>query len=328
MALNIDTQNLVDYPGTTKRIVVDLDSIVPINNEGDELFVLSTATSAYSDNTARTSIQDLYITDMLAGWSKSSGLVGSSGKFYLDATHKNLKVKMDATVSGTDGNGYYTVTLTPNDDDTPVSGEVIAAELETNIRSIADSLATADTGFFRAYKNTSVEYKNGKFWIVSGSISSYYSGNNRSSVSIVAADTNDCSTVLGFNLPTTSQSLAGIAVKETLLNSSYTADTDTLSVNTGTGASAGKAFMITDGTSSGIEYFTALSGTTDSSIKVATMVTNGYTGIVNSYSASAAKIQLLRAQDPESVPTNWYTNIDQLIRYGIKVTASQIDYSS
>lgn len=327
MALNIDTQDLVNYPGTTKRIVIDLDSIVPIGAEGDEKFVLSTATTAYSDNENRTSIQDLYITDMLAGWAKSSGFAGSAGKFYLDATHSALKVKMDATISGTDGNGYYTVALTPNDDETPVAGEVVAAELEIKIRAITDNLVTADTGFFRAYKNASVEYKNGKFWVVSGSVGSYYSGSNRTSVSIIAADTNDCSAELGFDLPTTSHALDSVAVKETLLNSDYTADGDTLSVNTGTGAMVGMAFMITDGDTQ-TEYFTALSGTTDSSIKVATMATNGHTGIMNSYTTNGAKIQLMKEQDPESVPTNWYTSIDQLVRYGIKVMASQADYSS
>lgn len=326
MALNIDTQDLENFPGTAKRITIDLNSIVPIGAEGDEQFVLSTTTNAYSDNDSRTGIQDLYITNMTAGWCKSSGFAGSSGKFYLDDTHKSLKVKMDATVSGSDGSGFYTIDLTPNDDDTPVSGEVVAAELETKIRAVNDVIEPVDAGFSMAYRNASVEYKNGKFWIVSGSISNYYSGNLRSSVIIESADTNDCAQVLGFDLPTTSFDLSNVAVKETLLNSGYTADTDTLSVNTGTGASAGMPFMITDGTNT--EYFTALSGTTDSSIKVATMATNGYIGIENSYTANAAKLQLMKEQDPESVPTNWYTSIDQLVRYGIKVMANQIDYSS
>ena len=325
MAVNIDTQDLDNYPGTTKRVTIDLDSLVPINNEGDEQFVLSTATTAYSDNDTRTSIQAMYITDMIAGWCKSSGFAGSAGKFYLDATHRSLKVKMDATISGVDGSGYYTINLTPNDDDTPVSGEVVASELELKIRAISNNLVPADTGFSRAYRNASVVYKNSKFWVLSGSIGSYYSGNNRSSVDIIAADTSDCTKELGFNLPTTSHALDGVAVKETLLNSNYTADTDTVSVNTGTGALAGMAFVIADGTN--IDYFTALSGTTDSAIKVATLGTNGFTGISNSYTAEDAKLQLLKPQDPEGTPTNWYTSIDQLVRYGIKVMANQIDYS-
>jgi len=326
MAINIDTQNLELYPGTTKRVSIDLDSMVIIGAEGDETFTLNVATSAYSDNTNRTNIPDLYITNMKTGWIKSSGFAGSSGKYYLNATHNSLKVKLDATVSGNDGNGYYTISLTPNDDDTPVPGEVVAAELETKIRALAPILATADTGFTTAYRNASVEYKNGKFWVVSGSVGNYYSGNLRSSVDIIPATVNDCSTELGFDLPTSSHFLANVAVKETLLNSSYTADTDTLSVNTGTGATAGMAFMITDGTNS--DYFTALSGTTDSSITVATESTNGFIGINNSYTGGAARIQLLKEQDPESIPNSWYTSIDQLVRYGIKAMVNQIDYSS
>jgi hypothetical protein len=326
MAINVNTQDLENYPGQTKRVTIDLTSVIPIGYEGDEQFVISASTSAYSDNNTNTNIQDMYITDTKAGWCKSSGFVGSSGKFAIDDTHKSLKVKIDATVSGTDGNGFYIIDLTPNDDNTPVPGEVIAEELEEKIRALVDNLETADIGFSNAYRNASVEYKSGKFWVVSGSISKNYTGNNRSSVLIIPADTNDCSSELGFDLPTTSTALASLAVKETLLNSSYTADTDTLSINTGTGASAGKVFMITDGTNT--DYFTALSGTSDSSIKVATESVNGFTAISHDYTAYAAKIQLLKEQDPEGTPTPWYQSIDKLVRYGIKVMANQIDYSS
>jgi hypothetical protein len=326
MALNIDTQDLNNYPGVVKRVSIDIDSLIPIGAEGDEKYLLSVSTSAYSDNASRTNIPEMYITEMTGGWCKSSGFTGSAGKFYIDDTHKNLKVKMDATVSGTDGNGYYTVTLTPNDDNTPVPGETIAKELEEKIRAIANVIEAVDVGFTKAYANASVEYKNGKFWIVSGSLSSQYTGNSRSSVSIIAADTDDCSARLGFDLPTTSHALANVAIKETLLNSGYTSDTEDLSVNTGTGAHEGLAFMITDG--SNTDYFTALSGTTDSNIKVPTYSNNGFTGIKNSYTANNTKIQLLREQDPENVPTNWYTSIDQLVRYGIKTMINQIDFSS
>ena len=326
MALNIDTQDLINYPGTSKRVSIDIDSLIPIGAEGDEQYLLSFTTGAYSNNNDRTNIPALYITEMTAGWSKSSGFTGSAGKFYIDDTHKNLKVRMDATVSGSDGSGYYTVTLTPNDDSTPVPGETIAKELEEKIRAIADSIEQVDVGFTKAYANASVEYKNGKFWVVSGSLSSQYTGNSRSSVSIIAADTNDCSTRLGFDLPTTSHALANVAIKETLLNSDYTTDTENLSVNTGTGAHSGLAFMITDGNNT--DYFTALSGTTDSNIKVPTYSNNGFIGINNSYTANNTKVQLLREQDPENVPTNWYTSIDHLVRYGVKTIINQIDYSS
>ncbi len=327
MAINIDTQDLDNYPGETKRVTVDLDSVVPIGEEGDEKFVLSTSTSAYSDNINRTSIQDLYITDMKGGWLKSSGFAGAAGKFYLDATHKSFKVKLDATVSGTDGSGYYTINLTPNGDETPVPGEVVADEIKTEIRAIADNIETADVGFTTAYANASVIYRSGKFWIQSGSIGSYYSGNSRTSVDIIPADTNDCTVELGFDLPTTSYDLSNVAVKETLLNLDYTADAAVVNINTGTGAVEGMAFMITDGDTK-TDYFTALSGTSDAAITVATLGTNGFTGITNSYTASEAKLQLLKEQDPEGEPNSWYITIDQLVRYGIKVMINQIDYSS
>ena len=326
MAINVDSQDLTNYPGTVKRVTVDLASIVPMGFEGDEQFVLNASTTAYSNNENRTAIPKLYITNMISGWNKSSGFAGAAGKFYLDDTHKSLKVRLDATVSGTDGSGYYTITLTPNDDNTPVSGEVVAAELEEKIRSVVDVLVPADVGFATAYRNASVEYKNSKFWVVSGSVSSQYTGNARSSVSIIPAATNDCTKELGFDLPTTSYVLANTAVKETLLNSNYTADSANLSVNTGLGAQAGMCFMITDGVNT--EYFSSLSGTTDSNIKVATMSNNDYIGITNSYLANSAKIQLLRQQDPESVPPSWYNSIDQLVRYSIKAMINQIDYSS
>ena len=62
MAINIDTQDLVNYPGTVKRVTVDQEQVVPQGYEGDEQFMLSFSTTAYSDNTARTRIQDNYVT--------------------------------------------------------------------------------------------------------------------------------------------------------------------------------------------------------------------------------------------------------------------------
>jgi hypothetical protein len=169
MALNIDTQDIDAYPGTVKRVTVDQSQIVPIGFEGDEQFVVTIGTSAYSDNTLRTAIQDLYVTDFIAGWCKSSGFAGSSGKYSLDATHNTIRVKMDATVSGVGQTGYYPITL--DWDDSARSGELVAQDMEDKIRAVTCS--GADAGYQLAYTNASVEYKNGKFWIVSGSIGRY-----------------------------------------------------------------------------------------------------------------------------------------------------------
>ncbi|RKX67068.1 MAG: hypothetical protein DRP42_01470 [Tenericutes bacterium] len=325
MALNITTQDLDNYPGTTKTVTVDQEKIVPAGYEGDEQFLMSFSTSAYSDNVARTAIQDLYVMDFKTGWAKSSGFVGSGGKFAIDDTHKSLMIKMDNTTSGTDALGYYTVTLTPNDDQTPVSGEVIAADMEEAIRAL--TMETADTGYLLAYKNASVEFKDGKFWIVSGSIGKYYSGNYRSSVAVKAAASLDCSAELGFDRSMTSEGMDSIAVKEAPLAVDYTTSTTPLTIGAGTGVSAGDALMITDGGNT--EYFTALAGTTDTEIVVPIMATNSFVGIVNGYTvASGTKVQILREQDPEGTPTMWHDAVDSICRYGVKTIINQIDYSS
>jgi len=326
MALSISTQDLENYPGNVKTVTVDQAQIVPTGYEGDEQFVLKFSTNAYSDNTARTAIQQIYVTSVKAGWCKSSGFVGSSGKFNLDSTHKNLNIKIDntTTTSGI-GSGYYEITLGYNSDETPVDASVVAADMEEKIRAI--TLDTVDIGYSLAYRNASVEYVDGKFYIVSGSVSSYHTGENRSSVKVLPGSTNDCSKILGFDLEMNSESLAGISIKESYITANYTTDTTPLTIAAGSGAVAGDCIMITDGTNA--DYFTAISGTTTTSIVVPTSANNNYVGITHSYTtASGAKIQILREQDPEGTPAAWYTNIDSITRWGIKSIVNQIDYSS
>jgi hypothetical protein len=328
MAISISTQDLINYPGTVKTVTVDQTTMVPTGFEGDEQYVQKFSTNAYSDITNTTAIQDIYVTSFKTGWCKSSGFAGSGGKFGVDSTHNKLNIKIDAstTTSGSSvGNGYYEITLDYNLDETPIGGSVIAADMEEKIRAI--SLHTEDTGFSMSYLNASVEYLNGKFYIVSGSIGNYFTGSDRSSVKVLPAATNDCSNELGFNLPLDSETLAGIAVKETYITADYTADTTPLTIAAGTGVTAGDCLMITDGTST--DYFTAISGTTSTSVVVPTSSSNNYVGIANNYTtASGARVQVLRQQDPDGRPTMWYTDVDSIVRWGIKSIVNQIDYSS
>jgi hypothetical protein len=324
MALNIDTQDLVNYPGTVKRVSIDVDSIVPAGYEGDEKIVMKSSTTAYSDNTARTAIQDIYTTSFKAGWCKSSGFAGSNGKFDLDATHYKLMVKMDNTVSGTDGDGYYEISLAYNEDSTPIGGDAVAADMEEKIRAL--NMETADSGYSLSYLNASVEYQDGKFYIISGSMSQYYTGSNRSSVRVKAATSNDCSAELGFNMDMNSEQLASISAREAQLGANYTAGTSPLTIGAGTGVTAGDALMITDGTNT--DYFTALAGTQPTSVVVAVSGTNQFDGITNSYTTSGTKVQILREQDPDGYPTMWYTDFDAIGRWAVKTLVNQIDYSS
>ena len=162
MAINVTVQDLDNYPGNEKRITVDQEQMVPLGNQGDEVFLLSFSTTAYSNTSSRTAISDLYITDFKTGWCKSSGFKGSS--FALDSTHCSIEVKIDSTTSGIDS-GYYRITL-DHDDGVPISGDVIAADMEEKIRALADSFGSADIGYKLAYMNALVEFSGGRFWII------------------------------------------------------------------------------------------------------------------------------------------------------------------
>ena len=326
MALNINAQDLENYPGNTQRVTVDMTSLVPVGFEGDEQFIMVASTTAYSDAENRVTIPDLQIMDFKAGWCKSSGFAGTGGKFMVTSNHYKMKVKIDATVSGSDGSGWYTIDLVYNDDGTPITGEAIADDMEKKIRAIADNLNVGDTGFKLSYLNSSVYFTHGKFWIISGSISNYYTGEYRSSVQVAAADDHDVTAVLGFDTPVDTMSLAAVTVNETKLTSNYTADSATMSILGGTGVQAGDCLMITDGTNT--DYFTALAGTTDVLLAVATSTTNNYTGVAHNYTVSGTRIQILREQDPDGEPKMWYSNVDQLARFGIKTIVNQIDFSA
>jgi hypothetical protein len=322
MALNLDTQDLINYPGTNKRVTVDVDSLVPTGYEGDEQIVLVVSTTAYSDNTSRTAIQDLYITEAKSGWIKSSGFKGSV--FQLDSTHNTFRIKIDTTVSGYGGTGYYNVVL-DHDSGGNLQGDDVAADMETKIRALPDGVQwnTGDNGFIMAYKNCSVEFVNGKFKIISGSISDSYTGTDKSSVTVVSGTSNDCLTWLGFDLPISSETLAGIQIREAELtqNYPYSGDYTVMYTAGGTGATTGDAMAITDGTNT--DYF-IVAGTGPATGQFT--VTSG--SISNTYTANAAKVQLLKMNDPDFEPTSAYETVDALARYGIKNMINQIDYSS
>lgn len=321
MAINVDTQDLMNYPGNTKRVTIDMGSLVPTGYEGDEQIVMVTSTTAYSNNTNRTAIQDLYITESNAGWLKSSGLVGN--QFKLDSANNEFRLKLDNTISGSDGSGWYTVQLA-HDDGNNLTGELVASDMETKIRALpSDSQwSISDDGFILAYKNCSVEFTNGRFKIISGSISTYYTGTIKTAVAVVSGTQNDCMSMLGLDLYVSSENIANISVKESLVVQDYPfgGDYTKIYIQTGTGVQTGEAMAITDGTT--IEYFRVDGVVTDSVVTV----TSGI--LTNTYTANAAKVQVLRVQDPEGKPVSPLDSVDAVARYGIKHMVNQIDYSS
>jgi hypothetical protein len=327
MAISLDVQDLENYPGVVKKITLDVSTVVPTGTEGDEKMMLIASTGAYSNITARTAIQSLYIMQEYVGWAKSSGLAGSAGKFALDAAHCNIGISLDATVSGTfthsDSKHYYEIALDYNIDSTPKSGETIALDLQKKLRAL--ECAVADAGFQLAYNNCSVSYTGGKFLIASGSIGSSYTGVDRTSVSVAPAPTNDCSALLGFSHPVTSENMAGVSVSEALLSLDYTAGTDTLVIGLNTGVQSGDALYITDGTNQ--DYFTALT-VSGIDITVATVATNAFDGIQNDYAiADSSYVQILRKQDPDVKPYSYFDDVDGILRFMAKNLINQVDFS-
>jgi len=325
MAQSITVYDLENYPDNAKTITLDQKSVVPAGQEGDEKWILSFTTTAYSNNTDRTDISDLYVQEMRGGWLKSSGFVGTGGKFTVGASSKQLKIKLDNSAGADGGGGYYTISLTEG---VNLTGDAIAADIETQIRALPDdaSWVTADDGFKLAYISCTVEYKDGRFWIISGTVSPYYTGASRSSVKVAQAAGDTCYETLGFDLSVDSESIAGVAVKEALVTSDYTTDNTPLAIAAGTGVVAGDCLLITDGTNQ--DQFTALSGTIDTSVVVATNANNSYVGIGHNYSQDVSKVQILREQDPENEPVSYYDTVDSITRRGIINVVNQIDFSS
>jgi len=317
MAITVNTQDLQNYPGINKTVTVDLVNIVPAGYEGDEQIVLVASTSAYSNAVARTTIPNIYITEAKAGWLKSSGLKGS--QFVLSSSANTFRIKLDATVSGSTGTGYYTVAL-GHSDGANLSGDAVAIDMENKIRALSYSMVAADVGFTMAYRNCSVEFNNGRFKIISGSISNSYNGDDRSSVVVTSGTSNDCYALLGFDLPVSSETLSSTDIREALVTENFTASGTLLWIQTGTSVVNGDPMMITDGTN--YNYFLVAGVTGDSQITVASGV------ITRSYLKDKAKVQRLRVQDPENQPLSPFDSIDDLARHALKNITSQIDYSA
>jgi len=311
MVTNITVYDLENYPDNNKTVTTDHKQLVPVGYEGDEQWVLSFTTTAFSDNTNSTAIQDIYVQEIKAGWIKSSGLVGTGGKFDITNSNKVLGIKMDAS------SGWYYITL---DTGNNIGGDTIAADMEEKIRAIPDSALWNANDDSLAYLNASVEYTNGHFEIISGTVSSFYTGANRSSVKVTSSGADTLYKDLGFNLSVDSQTIAGTAINESLINSNYTVGGTTVSVSNLADVQAGDAVAITDGTN--IDYFITQSGTSSSSL----VVTSGV--ITNSYTSGEAKVQILKLQDPEQEPAPIYGDIDSITRWGIKSVVNQVDFSS
>jgi hypothetical protein len=309
--------DLANYPGTTKRVTLDSETLVPVGVEGDEKYMLSASTSAYSDNTARKAIQSLYIAGGKVGWTKSSGFKGSNGKFALDSSNYQLGVKLDATVSGT-SDGYYVIDLA-HEDGVALKGETIAADIQAKVRALECN--ATDIGYQLAYTNCSVKFSDNKFFIASGTISDFYTGPLRSSAAVGGSPANDCASLLGFDQQVTSYMLASANdIIEAPLTANYTTTSTTVAVGLLSGISTGDAVCITDGVNT--DYFITEGFSTPNITVSSTAISHDYT------TASGAYIQVLKKTDPDNRTDSYVKDADELLRYMAKIIINQLDYSS
>lgn len=320
MAVNVQVYDLQNYPDNNKTVTIDIKQVTPIGYEGDEQWVVTATTTAYSDIAARTAISDIFILEMKGGWAKSSGLKTSP---FTITTDRKFRLRMDADIaSGTDPqvqDDYWEITLTSSG---IVTGDDLAVDMEAQIRDLADN-TDMDATYTLSYMNASVEFAEDKFKIISGSISESYTGSARSSVHIY--DDNFSNSVhldLGFTIPVSSYAVATSLVdivKETSLASTYTAGDPTMDTNfPGTTTVSGYCFYVTNGTVG--EYFYCDSG--DPSAMVV------HPTLANTYNDTASKVQRVGWQDPDVAPINYYQDVDAGVRWAIKSLANQIDYSS
>jgi len=310
MAVNVTVYDLDNYPDNNKTVTVDQSTVVPVGYSGDEQWVHSFVTNAYSDNTNTTAIQDIYVREMSTGWAKSSGLVDLSTGITISASSKVLGVDIDNS-SG----AWYYIELTENF----YGPDSLATHIETLIRAVPDSYLWNSNDDSLAYKNAQVEYVNGKIKIISGSVAAEYTGTNQTSVEVTYSGSDTLFKALGFDLGIDSNTVATNIVRESLVTSNCGPSSTAVAVNTVTVAS-GDPIGITDGTNN--DYVIAQGGTTSTSI----VIISG--SLSNSYTASEAKVQILTFQDVDQEPTQYHSTVDSIIRWGIMSITNQIDFSS
>lgn len=312
MAINTAVYDLDGYSENSKTVILDLLKVVPVGAQGDEKFILTCKTSAYSDFDDKTAIDDIFIQEFLCGWCKSSGFRGAV--FTIDSSNDVLGVKINRVTL------YHDITL---EHGTNLTGDAVAADIQLKIRQLADASGPVENNL--GYKNCICSFVNGRFVIKSGTIAKTLSDTaGASTVEIYTSST--ASGLLGFDLPVSSVKLAGTDIREVKVSQSYDSGTGVLHVEAGLGVSNGDSMCITaSGSEIPGDYFTAISGT-ETAIEVAIQASHGFNGISNNYSVGD-KVQKLRYNDPEYSPKSCLNSVDDSLTWGILSLANQIDFS-
>jgi len=308
MATNITVRDLDNYPDISKTITVDQTTLVPTGAADDEKWVLSFVTTAYSDNVNRTAIQGIYMQEVSTGWFKSSGLVSLGSNFIVSSGSKTLGLNID------NSSQWYYIEL----DEETYTLDALAEHMQGKIRAIPDTGVWSSSDDSLSYKNAQVEF-NGKFKIISGTVSEFYTGSNRTSVEVTYSGSDTFYYDIGFDLGIGSYDVSLADIKESLVKANCGPTSTAIVINTMT-VTSGDPIAIIDDTNT--EYFIAQYGTTSTNI----VIVSGT--LVNSYTANKAKVQRLRIQDSDQEPVNYHSTIDSAMRWGIMSVVNQIDFSS
>lgn len=304
MAINETTQDAINNPGNTKTVTLDITKQVFADSEGDEQYALALSTTATNKITAG-SIASTYIRDFKVGYCKSKKV---AGPFNINSSQNTLRISIDGSalrsVTLTSGIG-----LTPND---------IVNDLQSKISALAGTggLEQGNLGFL----NADVEFMEGRFRILSGSVSDSLTGIAKSSVAVSSGLSGDVTSYLGFNIPIQSENLASKTSAETTTVSGFTASGSSVAVESVIGYNSGEAFTITDGQVR--EYFIATAITSgNSTITVASGT------LLQNYAAGSV-VQRIFEKDPDSSIAGALHTVDDIMRFSLKNTVNQIDYTT
>ena len=307
MAINETVRDIENYPSKSKTVTLDLQKVIPVDNDGDEIYILSSTPGSGVAKIGGGTFNPIFIREFKSGYCKSSSF--KNAPFTVVSGNANLRISID-------GSQYHTVVL---ESGVGLSGEDIATDLQTKITALGGDGGAEE--FNVAFLNATVSFENNRFKILSGTVSNTFTGVGKSSVRVLPGLTNDATTLLGFDIPTISEDISAKIASEIVLTSGYTAFSGTtLSVTSTQDLSIGMAFTITDGTNR--EYFVA-SGIGANSIDFVCAVTSG---LNNSYAVGSV-VQKIFERDADADLAAPYNDIDAIARFMLRGIGNQIDFS-
>jgi hypothetical protein len=319
VAVNVTVRDIVNFPGgTAKTVTCDITQVVPVTGdplEGDEIWVTSAVTTATASGGG--SIENIFKNQMKRGFLKSSGLI--PGTIVIPATAR-FKIAIDEDIgSGVD------VTLTEGNN---LLISDVAQDMENQIKAEAEIGGGGAKIGNLSYLNVQVRTNGNQFSIESGTVSTVFTGTGKSSVAIGAPDTgSDVRATLGFDIITSSETLAARQIAETSLASDYTAG-DLLEVSSTAGFTAGSSLIVQDGTNSQVVVVSGAGvagGLTAAQIRFTTE--SGVETNLSALYSTGSLVRLLHETDV-SDPVSAITTVDGLYRFSIDSIVNQIDFNS